>query len=74
MVCQGLGLFFIVGNGLQLLGQILFLLGDAQDKINYDTIIKTLLMTTIGVLIFVFCDRTIELMNENEIQTEETGV
>ena len=74
MVCQGLGLFFIVGNGLHLLGQILFLLGDAQDKINYDTIIKTLLMTTIGVLIFVFCDRTIELMNENEIQTEETGV
>tara|TARA_Y100000310_G_scaffold345425_1_gene464810 strand:+ start:1251 stop:1475 length:225 start_codon:yes stop_codon:yes gene_type:complete len=74
VVCQGLGLFFIVGNGLQLLGQILFLLGDAQDKINYDTIIKTLLMTTIGVLIFVFCDRTIELMNENEIQTEETGV
>ncbi|MEQ9310680.1 MAG: hypothetical protein RLN90_14585 [Balneolaceae bacterium] len=73
---KGWALLFIVSSGLQLLGQLLFLMADAQDKINYDTIIESLLKTIMGLSIFIFCDRTIELGNEDltETKSEETGV
>ncbi len=61
---KGWALLFIVSFGLQLLAQILFLLSDATDKINYNTIVKSLLMCTIGVIIFVFADKTIILGKE----------
>jgi hypothetical protein len=69
---KGWALFFIIGNGLQLLGQMLFLISDAQDKINYNSIIENSLMTTIGAFIFIFCDRSIELSTEDGNETDKT--
>ena len=57
---KGVSLIFIIGSGLQLLGQLMFLIGDAEDKINYNTIVRTLIMVLIGVALFGFCDMSIK--------------
>ena len=63
---KGFSLFFIVGSGLQLLGQLTFILADANDKINYNTILKSLIFVLIGVLLFAFCDRSIRMTDQVE--------
>lgn len=57
---KGFSLFFIVGSGLQFLAQLMFLFADADDKINYNTIVRSLIMVLIGVVLFGFCDRSIK--------------
>jgi hypothetical protein len=57
---KGVSLIFIVGSGLQFLGQLMFLIADAEDKINYNTIVRTLIMVLIGVALFGFCDSSIK--------------
>ncbi len=61
---KGVSLIFIVGSGLQFLGQLMFLIADAEDKINYNTIVRTLIMVLIGVALFGFCDRSIRRTDE----------
>jgi hypothetical protein len=61
---KGVSLIFIVGSGLQLFGQLMFLIADAEDKINYNTIVRALIMVLIGVVLFGFCDRSIKRTDE----------
>ena len=69
---KGVSLIFIIGSGLQFLGQLMFLIADAQDKINYDTIVRTLIMVLIGVVLFAFCDRSIRRTDEKTIDDTKT--
>ena len=69
---KGVSLIFIIGSGLQFLGQLMFLIADAQDKINYNTIVRTLIMVLIGVVLFAFCDRSIRRTDEKTIDDTKT--
>jgi type IV secretory pathway TrbL component len=69
---KGFSLFFIVGSGLQFLGQLMFLFADADDKINHNTIVRSLIMVLIGAVLFGFCDRSIKRRDEKIIRDIET--
>lgn len=69
---KAVSLIFIVGSGLQFLGQLMFLIADAEDKINYNTIVRTLIMVLIGVALFGFCDRSIRRPDEKKTDDSKT--
>jgi hypothetical protein len=64
IVVRVYGIILLLAGGLQLLGQLLFLIADAQDKINYDTMLKSLILTAIGLIIFTYCNQTIIISDE----------
>ena len=69
---KGVSLIFIVGSGLQFFGQLMFLIADAEDKINYNTIVRTLIMVLIGVTLFGFCDKSIKRTDEKSTDDIKT--
>ena len=69
---KGVSLIFIIGSGLQFLGQLMFLITDAQDQINYNTIVRTLIMVLIGIVLFGFCDKSIRRTDEKTIDDTKT--
>jgi hypothetical protein len=68
---KGYSLFFIIGSGLQLIGQLLFIIAGADEKINYNTITKALIMVLLGVIIFYFCDKSISSTDRTENEEEK---
>lgn len=65
------GIMLLLAGGLQLLAQLLFMIADAQDKISYDTMLSSLLLTALGLVIFIFCNETITV-GDGETQKDQT--
>jgi hypothetical protein len=66
---KGWSLFFILGSGLQLFAQVLFIIGDAQDKIDLYAMMSHLVKVLLGFILFVFADKSIKSIEE-KVQRE----
>jgi hypothetical protein len=68
---KGFSLFFLIPSGLQILSQLIFL-SSAPDKVDYNLILKSLILILIGLALFGFCDRSIRRTDDKTTDDTRT--